>query len=160
LNRKNEKIASKGLSSLGFTADGGVFETPCACISRDFGCTLIPGFLSVPTACGQQAGHYIGGASGLENGTTAPPGFYATFFPLVERVDALKGTSGAPIAKPHITVVANMVTCAITTQKKVLGAEYGLSVIIPVVNTRCRSALQWAVQNKVLLKQVAGRSTH
>ena len=98
----------------------------------------LPGvaFLFTGTACGQVAGHYIGGATGLENGSTAPPGFYGTFFPFVEDVDALKGPKGATIAKPDIAVVANMVAYAVTTQKKILGAEYGLSVIFPVVNTR------------------------
>ena len=93
-------------------------------------------FLATPRVWGQLAGHYIGGATGLENGTAAPPGFYGTFFPFVERVDELKGPQGATIAKPDITVVANMVAYAVTTQKKILGADYGLSVIFPVVNTR------------------------
>ena len=31
-------------------------------------------------AFAQQAGHYIGGVTGLENGTTAPPGFFATYW--------------------------------------------------------------------------------
>ncbi|WP_197414026.1 SphA family protein [Terracidiphilus gabretensis] len=97
---------------------------------------LIPAFLSVHRAFGQQAGHYIGGATGLENGSTAPPGFFLSFLPVVERVDALKGPGGATIAKPDINVIANMVAYAVTTQKKILGADYGLSVIIPVVNTR------------------------
>jgi len=98
----------------------------------------LPGvaLLFTGTACGQVAGHYIGGATGLENGSTAPPGFYGTFFPFVEDVDALKGPKGTTIAKPDIAVVANMVAYAVTTQKKILGAEYGLSVIFPVVNTR------------------------
>jgi hypothetical protein len=87
-------------------------------------------------ALAQQTGHYIGGATGLENGTTAPPGFFATFLPVVERVNALKGPQGATIARPDISVVANMVAYAMTTQKKILGAEYGFDVIIPAVNTR------------------------
>jgi hypothetical protein len=97
---------------------------------------LIPCLLAVPRACSQQAGHYIGGATGLENGTAAPPGFFGTFLPVVEDVDALKGPKGATIAKPDITIVANMAGYAMTTQKKVLGGSYGFSVIIPVVNTR------------------------
>ena len=97
---------------------------------------LTADFWLVPSARGQQAGHYIGGATGLENGSTAPPGFYATFFPFIERVDTLKGPAGATIANPDINVVANMVAYAMTMQKKVLGAEYGLSAIFPVVNTR------------------------
>jgi hypothetical protein len=96
----------------------------------------IPGLVSVPSACGQLAGHYIGGATGLENGTTAPPGFYGTFFPVVEHVNALKGPKGATIAKPDINVVANMAAYSVTTQKKILGADYGLSAIFPIVNTR------------------------
>jgi hypothetical protein len=87
-------------------------------------------------ACGQQAGHYIGGATGLDDGTTAPPGFYGSFIPVVEDVNALKGPQGRTIAKPDITVVANMAAFAVTTPKKILGAQYGFSVIIPVVNTR------------------------
>src|SRR5271156_4533603 len=97
---------------------------------------LIPCLLAVPRACSQQAGHYIGGATGLENGTAAPPGFFGTFLPVVEDVDALKGPKGATIAKPDITIVANMAGYAMTTQKKILGGSYGFSVIIPVVNTR------------------------
>ena len=97
---------------------------------------LIPGFLSVPRACGQQAGHYVGGVTGLENGSTAPPGFFITYLPIVERVNALKGPGGATIARPDINVVANMVAYSLTTQKKIFGASYGSSVIIPAVNTR------------------------
>jgi hypothetical protein len=97
---------------------------------------VIHGFLSAPRTCAQQAGHYIGGATGLENGTAAPPGFFGTFLPVVEDVDALKGPKGATIAKPDITIVANMAGYAMTTQKKILGGSYGFSVIIPVVNTR------------------------
>ena len=54
----------------------------------------------------------------------------------MEDVDALKGPKGATIAKPDITIVANMAGYAMTTQKKILGGSYGFSVIIPVVNTR------------------------
>jgi hypothetical protein len=97
---------------------------------------LAADFLSLPSARAQLAGHYIGGATGLEDGSTAPPGFYATFFPVVERVDTLKGPAGATIARPNINVVANLAAYAVTTQKKILGAQYGLSVIFPIVNTR------------------------
>ena len=78
--------------------------------------TLLDPFEHVGFA--QLAGHYIGGATGLEDGSTAPPGFYGTFFPVVERVNALKGPGGATIAKPDINVVANMAAYAVTTQKK------------------------------------------
>jgi hypothetical protein len=107
--------------------------------------TEFPLPLSAPA---QLAGHYIGGATGLEDGSTAPPGFYGTFFPVVERVNALKGPGGATIAKPNINVVANMAAYAVTTQKKILGATYGLSVIFPVVNTRFTANLSMLLLNR------------
>ena len=97
---------------------------------------LTTDFRLVPSARGQQAGHYIGGATGLEDGSAAPPGFYATYLPVVERVTALKGPAGTTIAKPDINVVANMIGYAMTTQKKIFGSYYGFSVIFPAVNTR------------------------
>src|SRR5258707_14165500 len=102
---------------------------------------LLIGLLSfhgfcIHVALAQQAGHYIGGATGLENGTTAPPGFFGTFLPVVEHVNALKGPGGATIAKPDINIVANMVAYAMTIQKKIFGGSYGFSVIISAVNTR------------------------
>jgi hypothetical protein len=42
---------------------------------------LATGFVVVPRAYGQLAGHYIGAATGLENGTTAPRASTAPFFP-------------------------------------------------------------------------------
>lgn len=39
-------------------------------------------------------------------------------------------------ATVNSNVVANMAAYAVITQKKILGADYGLSVIFPVVNTR------------------------
>ena len=43
----------------------------------------------------QQLGHYIGGFIVLENGSSAPPGFYAAAFGLVEPVDSMRGV------RPH-----------------------------------------------------------
>lgn len=84
----------------------------------------------------QQAGHYVGGITGLENGSTAPPGFYASYLPAVQRVDSLKGPGGTTILSPDINVAAQMAVFAETLPKRFLGGSYGYDVIIPVVNTR------------------------
>jgi len=86
--------------------------------------------------CAQQAGHYLGGATGLENGSGAPPGFYATYLGYVNNVNELKGPEGATLVKPDITVAAQMASYSMTFEKKFLGADYGWSVLIPAVNTR------------------------
>src|SRR5579871_5254597 len=93
------------------------------------------------TVYAQQAGHYIGGITGLENGTTPPPGLFVSYLPFVNRIDAIKGPNGNTVLDPDINLVAHNVVYAVTTPKKFLGAEYGLNVIIPVVNTRFTSNL-------------------
>jgi hypothetical protein len=136
MSRKGKKIGWEGLSS----PDLLLMEVPLKPHARVFLvisiAVLIADCLSAPRASAQLAGHYIGAATGLENGSAAPPGLFITFLPVVERVNALKGPGGATIAKPDINVVANMAGYSVTTQKKILGAYYGLSVLIPVVNTR------------------------
>jgi hypothetical protein len=84
----------------------------------------------------QQAGHYLGGITGLENGTVPPPGGYATYLPYIDRVDSLKGPSSRTLVSLDLNVVAHMAVFAQTVQKKVLGGNYGWSFIAPAVNTR------------------------
>jgi hypothetical protein len=76
------------------------------------------------------------GISGLDNGSTAPPGVFVTFLPYVYNIDALVGPNGNTVLKPDLTIAAYNIAYQVTTEKKILGASYGLSVIIPVVNTR------------------------
>lgn len=84
----------------------------------------------------QSVGHYLEGATGLENGSTPPPGFYGTYLGYVNPVNELKGPNGNTIIKPDITVAAQMAGYAMTFGKKVLGGNYGWSMLIPAVNTR------------------------
>ena len=48
----------------------------------------------------QQLGHYIGGFTGLENGSSAPPGFYAAAFGLAEPVNSIKDQNGNTYSDP------------------------------------------------------------
>jgi hypothetical protein len=89
----------------------------------------------------QQLGHYIGGFTGLENGSSAPPGFYAAAFGLVEPVDSIKGPNGNTALKPDINVGGAIAAYSITTTKKLLGGEYGFAFMVPVLNTRFTSNL-------------------
>jgi hypothetical protein len=106
---------------------------PC---SRRFLAGLILLFASCQLAYGQQSGHYLQGVSGLDNGSTAPPGVYVTYLPYVYNVNTLEGPNGNTLLKPDITIVANNVAYQVTTEKRILGGSYGLSAIIPIVNTR------------------------
>ena len=89
-------------------------------------------FLFPSPLYGQHAGHYVGGVSGLENGTTAPSGFYVTFLPSVNHVNSIKGPEGHTVIKVDLTVLANMPIYSITMPRKVLGGTYGWMIIFPV----------------------------
>lgn len=91
------------------------------------------------SAYAQQLGHYIGGFTGLDNGTSAPPGFYAAGFGLIEPVNSIKGPNGNTVLKPDINVEGAIAAYSYTSQKKILGGEYGLAFMVPVLNTRFNS---------------------
>ena len=96
--------------------------------------------LSRPTLA-QQLGHYIGGFTGLENGSSPPPGLYAAAFGLVQPIDSIRGPRGNTVLKPDINVGGAIAAYSVTTEKKFLGAEYGLAFMVPVLNTRFNSNL-------------------
>ena len=93
-------------------------------------------FSSVVTASAQQVGHYLQGVTGLENGSTAPPGLYVGYLPYIEMINSFKDASGNTLLNTDINVVAHNAVYSVTTAKKILGATYGIGVIIPIVNTR------------------------
>jgi hypothetical protein len=103
-------------------------------ISVVAGPLLLPSLLQA-----QQLGHYIGGFTGLENGSSAPPGFYAASFGLVEPVDSIKGPSGNTVLKPDINVGGAIIAYSMVLPKKIFGGEYGWAFMVPVLNTRFES---------------------
>jgi hypothetical protein len=94
-------------------------------------------FISLGNAAhAQQTGHYLQGITGLDNGTALPPGAYVSYLPYVYKIDSLRGANGNTLLQPDLNLVANNAVYQVTTEKKILGASYGLSFIVPVVNTR------------------------
>jgi hypothetical protein len=89
----------------------------------------------------QQLGHYIGGFTGLENGSSPPPGFYAAAFGLAEPVNSIKGPDGKTVLKPDINVGGVIAAYSMTTRKKLLGGNYAWAFMVPVLNTRFNSNL-------------------
>jgi hypothetical protein len=66
----------------------------------------------------QQLGHYIGGFTGLENGSTPPPGFYGAAFGLVEPINSIKGPGGNTVLRPDIDVGASSQLTASSRQRR------------------------------------------
>ena len=94
--------------------------------------------LSAPA---QQLGHYIGGFTGLDNGSSAPPGLYAAAFGLVEPINSIKGPNGNTVLRPDINVGGVIAAYSVVTPKKILGGDYALAFMVPVLNTRFTSNL-------------------
>jgi hypothetical protein len=104
--------------------------------------TCIAGTLLSPfLLSAQELGHYIGGFTGLENGTSAPPGFYGAAFGLAQPIDSIKGSNGKTVLRPDINFGGVIAAYSMTTPKKILGGEYGWAFMVPVLNTRFNSNL-------------------
>jgi hypothetical protein len=84
----------------------------------------------------QQLGHYIGGFTGLENGSSPPPGFYGAAFGLVQPINSIKGPGGNTVLRPDIDVAGVIAAYSVVTPKKILGGDYALAFMVPVLNTR------------------------
>jgi hypothetical protein len=110
-------------------------------------CVLLTGIFGLATcftghlAKAQQNGHYVGGITGLGNGSALPPGTYVSYLPYLNHIDSIKGPNGNTVLNLDLTVTAHNIVFAQTTPKKFLGGTYGWAYILPVVNTRFTSDL-------------------
>jgi hypothetical protein len=93
-------------------------------------------FLPIHAAEAQNSGHYLQGITGLDNGTGTPPGVYVAYLPYVYRINELVGPNGRSLQLPDLTATVHNAAYQITSEKRFLGARYGISFIIPIVNTR------------------------
>jgi hypothetical protein len=101
-------------------------------------CVVLLLIVSLP-AIGQERGQYIPGTGGLNSGIQAPEGFtYANVF-IWYPASKFKDQNGdtAPIDF-DLDLLADFNLLAYTTKAKFLGANYGMSVVVPIVNTPCR----------------------
>src|SRR5215813_3991059 len=91
--------------------------------------------LSTVPAKGQQTGHYLQSATGLMNGSLPPPGYYVGVIPFEYFVDSIKGPNGGSIPA-HLTISAPIAMISAVAKTKFLGADYGFSMLLPVMNQR------------------------
>lgn len=87
----------------------------------------------------QQNGHYVQGITGLENGSTTPPGVYLSYLPYLYFVNSFRRSDGSILLNADLKIVAHNAIYQVTTEKRILGATYGLNFIIPIVNTRLQA---------------------
>ena len=102
---------------------------------------VMSSLLMLRDASAQQLGHYIGGFTGLESGSTAPPGLYVAGFGLVEPIDTIKGPDGKTVLRPKIDVSGAIAVYQVVFPQKILGGNYSLAFMVPVLNNRFNSNL-------------------
>ena len=98
-------------------------------------CVLLLTIISFP-AMAQERGQYIPGTAGLNSGLQVPEGFtYANLFiwyPSTRFKDQNGDTSALNF---DLDLLADLNLVAYTTRAKFLGANIGMSVAVPIVNT-------------------------
>ena len=87
--------------------------------------------------CASAGGHYIPGAEGIQAATAPPPGMYYLAYLINYNMDSFRapGTSDKLAGHNRGTVSAIASRFAWITDQKVLGADYGMELLVPVART-------------------------
>lgn len=88
------------------------------------------------TAFAQETGHYVNGVEGIKAATLPPPGFYYRLYNVFYNADEVMDPDGdeSP-ADFEVSVYAMVNRFVWITDKKILGADFGADVIIPLIYT-------------------------
>ena len=85
----------------------------------------------------QAAGHYVPGVEGMQNASAPPPGFYYLGYLVHYNINSFRApgtSSNLPGSnKGNVTALANRFVWM--TGQKLLGADYGVEAIVPIVRT-------------------------
>lgn len=93
------------------------------------------------TALAQMQGHYIPGVEGIKAATLPPPGIYLRDYNYVYWANRVNDAGGNQIAVPggfNATVYANVPRVVWITDWKILGANYGMDALVPLVYQNVR----------------------
>jgi hypothetical protein len=127
-------------------------------------CIVIALLLTRSTTQAQSLGHYLQGATGLDNGSAPPPGIYLTYLPLIESVDSVKGANGLSLINTDLRETIQGVEIAAMTRRKIFGATYGVAILAPFVSARLNSDIlpsgslksDWAYSDTLFIPVMLG----
>jgi hypothetical protein len=96
---------------------------------------VISAFTSLASLCSYAGGHYGPGVEGVKAGSLPPPGMYYVGYLVNYSIDELraKGSSDALPGNNTGTVSAMVNRLVYITDTKLLGADYGMQITVPVV---------------------------
>jgi hypothetical protein len=93
--------------------------------------------LAPTSAVAQLGGENLRGDYGMKSGSQGPPGLYVGNIFYFYRTDTIKTLSGDDLPKsPSIDIFADAILGSYVTKKKILGANYGFMVVLPILNTQ------------------------
>ena len=92
--------------------------------------------LSFALKAQQETGHYTNGVEGIKCGSVPGHGFYYKMYNVLYKSDKLMDSNGDKMNVDFdVTVFANVHRFIYITNKKFLGADYGVNIIVPLVST-------------------------
>jgi hypothetical protein len=100
-------------------------------------CTFgLVGVLFGTSFADERIGHYVNGVEGIKAATLPPPGFYYRLYNVFYNADEYNDEDGDGLDMDFEVSVYAMVNRFIwITNKKILGADFGADIIIPLVYT-------------------------
>ena len=94
--------------------------------------------LSVASLAAHAGGHYVAGVEGVQASSVPPPGIYYLGYLVNYETDSVRAPGGSTNLPGNnsikVTALANRLVWIST--HKVLGADYGAEIIVPVVRTK------------------------
>lgn len=99
--------------------------------------TLFCAVALIPLSCSLASafGHYTPGALGLNAATLPPPGLHWTAYNIYYTADTLHDNSGNELpVNLDLSVFASAHQLTYMTEHKILGADYGFDIVVPLVN--------------------------
>lgn len=96
----------------------------------------VPGFVQA-----QASAHYCPGVLGIMAGSAPPPGVYAVDYNVFYTADRLNDASGHSAGPPNFSAFAyaQVPRFVWVTDEKLLGADFGISILIPIVEQSLRA---------------------
>lgn len=100
-----------------------------------FGILLLLACVAIPVHA-QETGHYVSGVEGIRAATLPPPGMYWRMYSVLYDASDLVGKDGEELPVGFDLSVFALVNRFIwITDYKILGADFGMDLIVPVLNT-------------------------
>ena len=98
---------------------------------------VLAGLASLAPLAAQAEGHYVPGVEGIQAASVPPPGFYYLGYAVNYNANSFRAPGSSTDLPGHNSATVSALTNRFVwmTGHKVLGADYGVEAIVPLVRT-------------------------